>query len=69
MDLAKVIDAETIAAPWGREVKVQEVEYDGQVPMLRLRIREGKRLTDLELAPDGARHLAAILTAWAQRHG
>ncbi len=52
-------------APWSRMVRLQEVEYEGGLRLLRVRIREGRRFTDLELAPETARHLAKTLLDWA----
>jgi hypothetical protein len=69
MEVANSTDGATIQLPWGREVRVQELEYEGGMRMLRLRIREGKRFTDLEVGPEGARQLVAILNDWVGRHG
>ena len=52
-------------APWKKAVRLQEVEYEGGFRMLRMRIREGQRITDLELARDTAEHLGKALLAWA----
>lgn len=52
-------------APWGRVIQLQEVEFTGGTEMLRLRIREGRRITDLELTPDIAAQLGQKLAAWA----
>lgn len=58
-------DIAEIDAPWGKRVQVQEVTYDGGLKLLRLRIREGRRITDLELGADTAQGLAEILAVWA----
>jgi len=58
-----------IQAPWGREVTVTEIVYEGGMRALRLRIRENKRFTDLELDPDTAKRLAEVLTGWAEAAG
>lgn len=54
-----------LAAPWGRELVLFQVIHDGGLAMLRLRIREGKRFTTLDLDAATARDLAARLAAWA----
>ena len=64
-----VVDLEEFEAPWRKMVRLQEVEYRGGFKLLRLRIREGRRITDLELAPDTAIHLGRRLLAWAEEHG
>ena len=61
-----VTDLDEFEASWARIVKVQEVEYQGGLKMLRVRIREGNRFTDLELLPDTARRLAGGLLSWAE---
>lgn len=69
MEVAKSTDGAVLQLPWAREVRVQELEYEGGMQMLRMRIREGKRFTDLEVGPEGARNLIAVLTDWLSRHG
>ena len=53
--------------PWNKTVSVQEITYEGGMSMLRLRIREGRRFTDLELMPENATALAKDLDNWATR--
>ncbi|HHK74612.1 MAG TPA: hypothetical protein ENJ57_05550 [Rhizobiales bacterium] len=53
--------------PWNKTVSVQEITYEGGMSMLRLRIREGRRFTDLELMPENAMALAKDLDNWATR--
>ncbi len=64
-----VTELETIEAPWNKQVFVQEVEYEGGFKMLRLRIKEGKRFTDLELDGATAAKLAGILASWSDNAG
>lgn len=54
-----------LAAPWGRELVLFQVIHEGGLTMLRLRIREGKRFTTLDLDAATAGDLAARLAAWA----
>jgi hypothetical protein len=58
-----VTDLEEFAA-WGRVIRLQEVEITGGLVMLRVRIREGRRFTDLELGCQDAERLARSLSAW-----
>ena len=64
-----VTDLEEFEAPWGRWIRLQEVTYAGGLTMLRLRIREGSRFTDLELTSEKATHLSRALGAWAESQG
>lgn len=56
---------EVIQAPWNKEVSLDEVVYEGGFKMVRLRIKEGRRFTDLELDPETAARLSAVIGAWA----
>lgn len=53
--------------PWAKQASVQEIVYEGGMTMLRVRIREGRRFTDLELMPEDAERLAALLAGWAKQ--
>ena len=61
---SRVSDLGELEAPWGRIIQIQEVEYTGGAVMIRLRIREGRRITDLELTPDVAGDLGGKLVSW-----
>lgn len=56
----------TIEAPWAKLIEVSETEYDNGFKLLRLRIREKKRITDLELDFETAKTLGVKLTAWGE---
>lgn len=62
-------DVDAFVAPWGKNVTVQKVEYEGGLVLLRVRIKEGSRFTLLDLDPAGAKRLAQILSAWAEKAG
>ena len=55
--------------PWAKQASVQEIVYEGGMTMLRVRIKEGRRFTDLELMPEDAERLAALLAGWAKPDG
>ncbi|MCP5374360.1 MAG: hypothetical protein H6907_21700 [Hyphomicrobiales bacterium] len=61
-----VVDLELIEAPWNKQVTVQEATWQGGFKTVRLRIKEGRRFTDLELDPVTAAHLGQVLSAWAR---
>lgn len=52
-------------APYGKHITLQQVTYDGGLTLLRVRIREGKRFTILELDPRSAKHWADLMAGWA----
>ena len=59
-----ITDLEVINAPWNKTVTLQEVAYEGGVKMLRLRIKEGMRFTDLELDPATLEGLTGSFRKW-----
>jgi len=59
-----VTDLETINAPWNKTVTLQEIAYEGGMKMLRLRVKEGMRFTDLELDSATLKHLNDSLSGW-----
>ena len=64
-----VTDLEIIAAPWNKTVTLQNVSYEGGMNMLRFRIKEGKRFTDLELDIQTLGQLNAALSGWLAANG
>lgn len=58
-----------LALPWGKEVDVQHVAYESGLRMLRLRIREGRRFTIIDLDADAAGRLGGLAAAWAAENG
>lgn len=62
---SRITEIDEVEAPWGRNVRVQEVEFEGGAVMLRVRIREGRRFTDLEMTRDVAARLGNSLVSWA----
>ena len=50
----------------GQQVEMQEIIHaEGAMPMLRLRIREGKRFTIFDLDPLTTKSLADAMLGWA----
>ena len=56
---------EKITVPLGGEVELLEIGFEGDVKLLRIRIRQGSRFTDLDLDPETARRWGGAMTAWA----
>lgn len=57
-------DLAVINAPWNKEITLRGVRYDSGLRMLRVRIREGRRFTDLELDAASAAALTKVLDEW-----
>jgi len=55
----------TIAAPYGREIWLSEVDFESGMRLLRVTIREGARYTILELDPATADCWAQLMSGWA----
>lgn len=51
--------------PFGQEVQLHEVEFDADVRLLRLRIKEKSRFTIVDLDPATARAWGDAMRAWA----
>jgi hypothetical protein len=51
-------------APYGKEVVIEEVLYDNDFRLLRMRIREARRFTIIDLDHQTARHWGELLTRW-----
>ena len=64
-----ITDLEIITAPWNKTVTLQNVSYEGGMNMLRFRIKEGKRFTDLELDVQSLGKLNAVLSDWLTNNG
>jgi len=62
----KIVDLEQIDAPWNKQITLQEATWQGGFKTIRLRIKEGRRFTDLELDPLTAARLGGKLSAWAR---
>ena len=58
---AEVSEVGRVVAPWGRELVVQALNYDSGMRIARLRIREGRQFTTLDLDVASTEWLAAAL--------
>ncbi len=57
---------ETLIAPYGREVRLDEVQFESGLQLLRVTIREGKRITVLDVDAPTALAWAKTMTQWAE---
>ena len=61
-----ITQLDVINAPWNKEITVSETLYEGGFKMLHVRIKEGKRFTDLEFDHETAAHFAELMGSWAK---
>lgn len=57
-----------IAAPYRREVTLDEVCFESGMRLLRVTIREGHRITQLDLDADTAMEWSRTMQDWASRN-
>lgn len=58
---------ETIRAPYGREIWIDDVQFESGMRLLRVTVREGRRFTVLDLDAQTARSWATAMIAWADQ--
>lgn len=69
MSAETVTPLDSFPAPWNREVTLQAVRHDSGLRMLRIRIKEGKRFTVMDIDEETARRWGEAMTGWAQGAG
>ena len=62
---ATVTGLEKITAPYGREIKLENVAYENGMRVLRIHIREGNRFTVMDIDDKTASNWAAAMLKWA----
>ena len=60
---------DTIAAPYGREIWLTEVDFESGMRLLRVTIRESSRYTILDLDAPTAKRWAQSMGDWAAAQG
>ncbi len=63
----QINELETFKIPLGgQQIDLQQIVHaEGSMPMLRIRIREGKRFTIFDIDPLTARALGEAMVRWA----
>lgn len=64
------IEVETLAeveAPYRRKVLLQEATYESGMKLLRMTLREGHRITIVDIDAEAANSIADVLRDWAAR--
>ena len=64
-----VDDITTLAAPYRREVLLQDVRHESGMRLLRIRIREGRRFTIMDVDGATATAWGNAMLAWAKAAG
>jgi hypothetical protein len=64
-----IVQLDEFDAPYGRQVKLEAVDFESGLSMLRLRIREGNRFTILDIDENTARHWGTAMCSWADKIG
>ena len=54
------------AAPYGKEVKLENVTYENGMRVLRIHIREGNRFTVMDIDQKTAFNWASVMNAWVE---
>lgn len=68
-DISETIrDLTTIQAPWGREISLRAAVHGSGMRTLKVRIREGRRFTDLDLDEKTVHALSTALAGWSAGH-
>ncbi len=56
----------TLAAPYRREVRLEQIAFESGMVLLRVIVREGHRITQIDLDRETARAWGAAMVAWAE---
>lgn len=62
-----VTKLDKFTAPYGREVTLENVDYENGMRVLRIHIREGNRFTVMDINDTVALQWAEAMTAWANQ--
>jgi len=60
-----VTGLEKFSAPYGREIKLEDVAYENGMRVLRIHIREGNRFTVMDIDDNTASTWGSAMTKWA----
>jgi hypothetical protein len=62
---ATITELQKITAPYGRDIKLENVAYENGMRVLRIHIREGNRFTVLDIDENTASDWGAVMLRWA----
>lgn len=64
--MEEIKELATLDAPYGKKISLVEVKYDNGFSVMRMRIKEGKRFTDMDLDANTAKSLRDIFSQWLE---
>ncbi len=56
-----------LTAPFGKQVKLENVAYENGMRVLRIHIREGNRFTVMDIDANTASTWAEVMSDWANK--
>ena len=62
-----VTPLDKFTAPYGREVKLENIDYENGARVLRIHIREGNRFTVMDINAETASRWGAVMNSWAEK--
>jgi hypothetical protein len=62
-----VEEFENFSAPYGRQIKLEDVTFDSDMRLMRITIREGRRFTIMDVDAATADKWGGAMLAWAAR--
>jgi hypothetical protein len=63
----KVTRLDKFAAPYGREVTLENVDYENGMRVLRIHIREGNRFTVMDINDAIASQWSEVMSTWVRQ--
>ena len=60
-----VTKIDKLSAPYGREITLENVDYENGMRVLRINIREGNRFTVMDINEETASQWGDIMCEWA----
>ena len=68
MTAETVEELQNFGAPYGRQIKLENVTFESGMRLLRVTIREGRRFTILDIDANAADQWGRAMTAWAEHN-
>jgi len=62
-----VTELDKFTAPYGREVTLENINYENGMRVLRIHIREGNRFTVMDINDTVAQQWGGVMTEWANQ--
>lgn len=59
---------EEFPAPYNKKIKLENIEHESGMTMIRMLIREGSRFTTLDLDPKTAQIMGQHMLTWSEKN-